>query len=216
MRVAVIFYHKNILNIYDRKWIEQCVDSIKAQTFQKFDVFELDYGGNKHMFAQGIKRRYLHFNMVLENHIEAMNWLYDYLFTECGYDVVFNTNMDDHYDPMRFDRQLKAIAMGYQLVSSNFNYIDDTGEIIKKMDMFKCGDIGRNLAKNHNVIAHPVVALDKSFWSDGLRYENKLGYEDLLLWQKAHLRKKKMIILPHYLLHYRIHPNQITKHHKGL
>lgn len=215
MCVAVIFYHKNILNIYDRAWIEQCVDSIKAQTFQKFDVFELDYGGNKQMFAQGIKRRYLHFNMSLDNHIAAMNWLYDYLFIECGYDVVFNTNMDDNYDSTRFERQLKVIQLGYQLVSSNFNYIDETG-IIKKMDMFKCGDIGRNLAKNHNVIAHPVVALHKSFWTDGLRYENKLGYEDLLLWQKAHAKNKKMIILPNYLLNYRIHPNQITKHHKGL
>lgn len=212
-KVAVIFYHKNILDIYNRKWIDECVDSIKAQTFQKFDVFELNYGGDKKMFAHGIKRDYSHFNMVLGNHIEAMNFLYDYLFLECGYDIVFNTNMDDYYEPTRFERQIEAIEKGWQLVSSNFNYINETG-LIKKMDMVKCGDIGRNLTKNHNVIAHPVVAIHKSFWT--IKYKNLIGYEDLDLWKRAYTHGKKMLILPDYLLNYRIHSNQITKHHKGL
>lgn len=216
MRCAVIFYHKNIRKIYKDEWISQCVSSIKNQTLQEFDVYELDYGGEKNMFAHSVRKNYAPLNGLLNNHIEAMNYLYDFLFGEGGYDVVFNTNMDDVFDKHRFEKQLAAIQKGAQLVSSNFVYFDDKRGAFKKMDMVKCGDINANLARNHNVIAHPVVAIHKSFWTEGMRYNvNAIGYEDRELWQRAAKAGKRMVILPDYLLQYRIHENQITKTHKG-
>jgi GT2 family glycosyltransferase len=215
MRCAVIIYHKNILNICKREWMDSCIASIKKQTLVDFDVFELDYGGTGVKFAQGVRENYLFLSGMLENHIEAMNWLIDYLF-ESGYDVVFNTNIDDVYSKDRFEKQIKAIEQGAQLVSSNFVYFDDKRGVFKKMDMVKQGDIGANLNRNHNVIAHPVIAMHSSFWEQGLKYENLIGYEDLDLWKRAYKRGKKIVILPDYLLHYRIHENQITKKHKGL
>lgn len=215
-KIAVIFYHKNALKIYKPEWIDKCIGSIKNQSFKNFDVFELDYGGGKNMFAYDINKPTYQFHDVkFENHIGAMNYLYNYLFKDLKYDVVFNVNMDDYYAPNRFERQLEAINLGWQLVSSNFYYVNEDGKIFKNMNMLKCGDLGKNLDVNHNIIAHPCVAMHKSFWDDDLQYHDLIGYEDLDLWKRAHAKGKHILILPDYLLYYRTHSNQITKHHEN-
>lgn len=202
--VAVIFYHKNVSAIYQPEWIKQCVDSIKAQTFTQYDVLELNYGGTDERYTDGE-----FFSIELENHIFAMNFLITYAFAK-GYDIVFNTNLDDFYEPERFEKQIEAILNGAQLVSSNFRYF---GAKEMDMPMTKRGDIGANLRKGHNVICHPVVAMHRSFWDADLHYKNILGSEDLELWQRAWHKGKKFEILPDYLLSYRLHQNQVTKHY---
>lgn len=211
MKCAVIFFHKDIDKIYQPEWIENCVKSIKLQKHQDFDCFELDYSGKHKKYCSSVGKKHYFFSIKKNNHIEAMNYLIDMVFA-LGYDVVFNTNMDDEYCIYRFEKQLKAIEEGYQLVSSNFNYINERGTHIKHMNMLKHGNIEFNLNKRHNVIAHPVVAIHKTFWT--LKYNDLIGYEDLDLWQRAIKEGKKFIILPDYLLYYRIHNKQITKTHK--
>lgn len=206
LKCACIFYHKNISTLYQRAWIDECIDSIVAQTHKDFDIFELNYGGDDQRYTNG---RFL--SIPLDNHIGAMNLLLDMIFG-LGYDVVFNTNMDDIYDPQRFEKQLIKIKEGYHVVSSDFEYF---GEQSKLMKMSSKGDIGRNLLSGHNVIAHPVVAIHRNFWTPGIRYKNLLGYEDLDLWQRAIRVRKKFFIIPEVLLRYRIHGSQVTKTHKG-
>lgn len=216
MKSAVIFYHKNIENIYKREWIDECVQSIKGQTYQDFDVFELNYGDGNNKYCDKIKDEdgYYFYGLPFDNHIHAMNFLISEVFFQ-GYDVVFNTNMDDQYSQYRFAKQLGKIGEGYQLVSSNFYYVSEKRNIINTLCMTGHGDIGTNLAINHNVIAHPVVCLHKSFWDDDLHYNDLLGYEDLDLWQRAYNKGKRFCILEDYLLYYRIHTNQVTKTYSG-
>lgn len=45
MKSAVIIFHKNI-DRYPIEWIEKCYSTIRGQYNVKFDVFEVDYGGN--------------------------------------------------------------------------------------------------------------------------------------------------------------------------
>lgn len=210
-KAAVIFFHSNILNLYKRRWIDKCIQSIKDQSFQDFDVFEIDYSGNNTKLCKGFSR-HLFYNVKLENHISAMNFLLNEVFSK-EYNVVFFTNMDDYYDPLRFEKQLQRIQEGFNLVSSNFYYITEIADgkdiVMNRMNMTSFGDIRANLKRNHNVIAHPCVCMDRAIWESGLRYHNLLGYEDLDLWQRAH--KFKFNILEDYLLYYRIHDNQITK-----
>lgn len=212
MKCCVIFYHKNAQSIYPKKWIEECVESIKGQSYEDFDVIELNYGGGEERYCEGMKGKYIFLNTPLENHIYAMNYLYDLAF-EYGYDVVFNTNMDDCYHWNRFTIQLKAIVQGTQLVSSNWVYIDGNGKAGKVFNYCK-RDLETELNKGHNIIAHPVIAMHRSFWEDGLRYnEAMLGHEDMDLWKRAVSAGKKFYIIDNYLLFYRIHSNQVTKTH---
>jgi glycosyltransferase involved in cell wall biosynthesis len=209
-KCAVIFYHKNINNLYRPEWIQLCVDSIKNQTFKDFDVFELCYGGLAAKYCEGISPRYYFLETQFENHIGAMNFCYDLIFN-AGYDVVFNTNMDDFYSAGRFEKQLDAIEKGAQLVSSNFRYFNN-GAYIKDL-IFHNRSISKELMRGHNIIAHPVIAMHRSFW-DGLRYKDSLGNEDLLLWKEAVTKGKKIVILPDFLLSYRLHQNQVTKKYR--
>lgn len=202
MKAAVIIYHKNVHQIYKKEWVEQCLASIKNQTYQDFSTYELNYGNCNTRLCDG------EFAQVeMHNHIFALNWLLDTVFA-LGFDVAFNINLDDHYHPARFIKQIAKINQGYQLVSSNFRYF---GEKEKEMNMAKY-DIKRELMQNHNVIAHPCVAMHRTFWGGRFRYnENSVGFEDLELWKYAILKGKKFSILPDYLLHYRIHKNQVTQ-----
>ena len=144
MRIAVIVYHSNAESIYPIQWIQDCVKSIYNQTYRNFDVIELNYGEGAKQYTKGEFHK-----ILMRNHIEAMNYLIDLCFAS-GYDAVANTNIDDTYDSSRIEVQMDAIKQGYQLVSSNFRYIGG-----KSMLMSFKGDIGANLAVNHNVIAHP-------------------------------------------------------------
>ena len=204
MRSCVIFYHKNALKIYEQSWIDQCVNSVLGQTYTQFEILELNYGGGTDRFTEGSQ----FFSLEMENHIEAMNFLINYAFAS-GFDVVFNTNMDDNFHRDRFALQLHAIKRGAQLVSCNFRYF---GARVKDMDMARFNKtIGENLAKGHNVMAHPAVAMHRSFWDADLHYKNILGSEDLDLWRRAFKKGKCFQILPDYLLNYRLHANQVTK-----
>ena len=210
-KCCVIFYHKNIESIYLNSWIKECVDSIRDQTFQHFDVFELNYGqGNKFYFPEDGKRLVFRKSLPLENHIFAMNHLIDSAL-KLEYEIIFNVNMDDSFNNLRFVKQYEKICQGYDLVSSNFWYTNDRGVKFKKMALTNSGDIGINLSKNHNVICHPCVAFSSSFFNTGLRYNNLLGYEDLDLWKRAHGEGKRFYILPDFLCNYRLHKKQVTK-----
>jgi hypothetical protein len=212
LKCAVIIYHSNALKIYKREWIDKCVDSIMAQTYKSFDTIELNYtqDGSADFFTKGqlIKK-------PMTNHIQAMNYLIDFCLN-LDYDVIFNVNLDDYYTPDRFEKQINAIINGADLVSSNFYYFSDERGVFKRMEMTKYANLQIQFRKRHNVIAHPVVAYSKRFFNTGLRYKDLIGYEDLDLWTRANYENKKITILADYLLHYRIHENQITKIHKGL
>ena len=212
MKCAVIIYHSNALKIYKREWIDKCINSIMAQTYKDFNIVELNYeqSGSADFFTKGqlIKK-------PMTNHTQAMNFLIDYCLAD-GYDIIFNVNLDDYYAPDRFAKQIEAIKDGADLVSSNFQYFSDERGHFKRMDMTRYGNIAIQLRRNHNVVAHPVVAYSKKFFNTGLRYKDLVGYEDLDLWKRAHAEGKKITILADYLLHYRIHENQITKTFKGL
>ena len=44
-KCAALVYHKNIFDIYQQKWIQKCIDSILHQSFDEFDILELNYDG---------------------------------------------------------------------------------------------------------------------------------------------------------------------------
>ena len=201
MRSVVIIYHQNIEEIYAKEWIDEAVSSVHGQTYQDFEIYELNYGGDDYRLFDG-----KFFSIEMKNHIEAMNFLITMAF-EDGADVVFNTNLDDISLPERFEKQIAAIKRGYQLVSCNFTYF---GEENRLMNMTGCGDIGRNFRREHNVICHPAVCYHSSFW-DQKYNESLVGYEDFDLWKRQYAKRKKFFILDDYLLLYRIHSGQITK-----
>lgn len=214
MKIGVIFFHRNIKNIYKEKWIKKCVTSILNQSHSNFSIYEINYGGEEDSVLEEFNFSNMHtfISEEKENHAEAMNRIIDLAF-EDGCDYIFNTNLDDFYDQKRFEIQANKLESGFDLVSSDFCYIEEIdGE--DKVTFFKnikgFGDIQENLKKGHNIIAHPSVAYSKKFWEQNRYVSEEIPREDMLLWTRAIQNGFKFYICDEVLLNYRLHENQIT------
>jgi len=217
MKIGVIFFHKNIRNIYKERWIKKSVKSILDQTYSDIGIYEINYGGDEFSLKDYFvneDRPWIFISEEKQNHAEAMNFILDRAFND-GCNFVFNTNLDDYYSTNRIEKQLEYLTQGYDIVSSDFCYIQENLEnedivtFHKNINQF--GSVSHNLERNHNVIAHPSVAYSGKFWEDGNRYrQEEIPMEDLLLWKRSISNGGKFTIHPDTLLFYRLHQNQIT------
>jgi len=214
MKLGVVFFHKNIKSIYQERWIKKCVDSVLSQTAGDFSIYEINYGGEEYSVLEGREIKNPHYFISNEkgNHAEAMNTIIDFAFKD-GCDCVFNTNLDDFYDPQRFQIQSEWIEKGYDLVSSDFCYVEEVeggDKITFSKNIKKFGDIQENLEKEHNVIAHPCVAYSRKFWENNRYHPEEIPREDMLLWIRSLQNGFKFYICDEVLLNYRLHENQVT------
>jgi hypothetical protein len=190
------------------------VSTILNQTNQDFSIYEINYGGGEDSVLDGFdfKNPHKFISEKLENHADAMNLILDAAFSD-NCDCVFNTNLDDFYEETRFDVQLKYIKEGYDLVSSDFRYIEEINgsDILRFNKNIKAwGDVKENLDRDHNMIAHPCVAYSKKFWENNRYISSEIPREDLLLWKRSINNGFKFWICDEILLNYRLHTNQIT------
>lgn len=207
MKVGVVFFHKNLSDIYQKSWIDKSLLSIYEQTYSNLNFYEIDYGNTNNQIVKDSK----FYSIDKINYADAMNFIITEAFND-GCDFVFNTNLDDFYSKDRIEKQIEYLEMGFDVVSSDFCYIDDNDEIKLYMNITNYGNIKKNLKNNHNVIAHPSVGFSRKFWDDeNNRYDiNKTPAEDLDLWKRS-IENYKFYILEDILLYYRIHENQVSK-----
>jgi len=213
-KCGVIFFHKNIRSIYKERWINKCRETILNQTIKEFSIYEINYGEDDFSIFQDIRLENPHIFISEEksNHAEAMNSIIDLAF-EDGCDYVFNTNLDDYYALDRFEKQIEFLDHGYDIVSSDFCYIEEIeneDKITYYKEIKKFGDVEFNLEKNHNVIAHPCVAYSKKFWESNRYNIEEIPAEDMLLWKRGIEGGFKFYICDEVLLNYRLHSNQVT------
>lgn len=204
MKLAVILFHKHA-HRYNPKWVAKCIHSIQNQTVKGFDVFEVDYGGE---FTQLYPGSNFASTNHLKDHAEAHNWLLDKVF-DLGYDAAFNVNIDDFYTLDRFEKQLVWLEQGYDVVSSNFHHIDENGRVIAALS-FDSKNPELEAKRGHNIIAHPVCAYSKNFWTNCTKLNPaEIPKDDFELWKRSY-GKFKFKILPNFLLYYRVHGQKVS------
>lgn len=206
MKLGVVFFHKNIDSIYPKRWTYQCINSMLKQTCGDLNFYEIDYGATNNQLTNGT-----FYNHETVNHADAMNFIITKAF-EDGCEYVFNTNLDDYYEYDRVEKQLVPLQHGYDIVSSDFRYVDENCQQILHVNILQYRDITYHLTTDHNTIAHPCVAFSKRFWMDHRnRYKpDELPREDLNMWRRSINNGYKFYICEDVLLNYRIHDNQIT------
>lgn len=205
MKVALMSYHKNLFDIYPTEWIEAYRDSILNQTFKDFEIFETNYGKSVGMIGWKSKFQSKEFPTF----VHCMNWMLDYLFNECEYDVVANTNADDVYHEKWLEKSIAAIKAGYDLVSCNFQLFNEGG--VYHSHHFSRLNIEQELERGNNPICHPGVLYSKRFWDNGNRYiPEEIPVEDMNLWKRA-IKNSNFIILPEHLVLHRIHDNAVCR-----
>lgn len=203
-KIAVLVYHKNALRIYPEDWIIAFKQSIDKQTFVEFQIFEVNYGGDKfRIFPDS------YFESVeMPTFVHALNYLLDKVFSS-GYDYAFNTNVDDENDIGRIGAQLPFLIDGFDIVSSNFALVEN-GQIIKYQNFHEL-NIQEELNKNHNPICHPVIAYSKKFWESNRYVPEEIPFEDMNLWKRAIVTGSRFVILRDTLLYHRLHQNSICQ-----
>ncbi len=205
MKAAVIIFHKNIDSYYPKTWIDKCYDTIRNQTYQDFDVFELDYGGTDRQTYKGSDFESIQMN----THAHAHNHLLDRVFA-LDYDCAFNINVDDWYALDRFEKQIPWIEKGYDCISSNF-YRTNDDESMKQSFFFDCRDWVKEAKREHNIMAHPVMCYSRNFWTNCIKLNpDDIPFDDFILWKNSY-KKFKFIILPDFLLFQRVHENNISR-----
>ena len=222
-KLAVMFYHKDLKNKYQRRWMDKCVSSIENQSYKDYDVFELNYSStNTDTLTDLIDRATAfpnkHFIIYkpLNNHVDAMNYLLDYIFTKHSYTAVANTNVDDFYHSNRLVKQLEEIKNGWELVSTNFLHIREN-EKLQDQIIHACKfdqlNIKEELNKDNNILCHPSIMYSKTFYEKfgPSPYKGSPPTEDIDLWKYAINNGAKMFIIPEYLCYYRRHSAQICK-----
>lgn len=199
-------YHKNAYSIYPLSWIEQYKTSIEGQSHNVFDILEVCYGDEpERIFDRSI---YLH--KKFENFNYTQSFLLDYAF-ENGYDCVFNSNADDVYAHQWIEKMLPWIKKGYDIVSCNFILFEDV-QMLKKHEFHNL-NIEEELSRDHNILCHPAICYNKTFWEKGNRYnpeDVKTKDEDMRLWKRA-IKNSKFIILPEHLCYHRLHQNSVCQ-----
>lgn len=204
IRVAVLCYHSKVNEIYPIEWINKYRDSINDQTYQGFEVFEMNYsGGNERIFDHSYFESYPYPSFVY-----ALNYLLDKCFSS-GYDIVANSNVDDWASQIWLESMIADINKGFDLVSSNFCLVKD--EKIIKYHRFHKMDVLSELERGHNPVCHPAVCYTRKFWEQNRYIPEEQPFEDFELWKRALKSGSKFFINEQNLLFHRIHNNSVCQ-----
>ncbi len=203
-KVALLSYHANVEKIYPADWIDKYRDSVMQQTLKGFEIFEMNYGGgNERIFEHSYFESFKYPTFV-----HALNYLLDKAFSS-GYDVVYNSNVDDWYSHQWMERELKDIEKGFDFVSCNFCLVKD-GKIFK-YHRFHNLNVLDELKRGHNPVCHPAVAYTKKFWEGNRYIPDQVPTEDLQLWKRALESGYKLFINEQNLLFHRLHNNAVCQ-----
>jgi len=118
-KCAALVYHKNIFDIYQKKWISKCIDSVLHQSYTQFDILELNYDGTDFsVFPPDSNYKKFFWNKSFNSHYQARGFLLHKAFHEMKYDIIFNVQLDKFYHLDRFKYQVEEIKRGYDIISS--------------------------------------------------------------------------------------------------
>lgn len=214
-KCGVILFHKNIKTLYTKRWVDRCLESIINQSYTNYKVYEVNYGSDDYSLVKDYSLNGDCYNQPFGNHADAMNFIIDKAF-EDDCDVVFNVNLDDYYDIHRFSKQLDVIKHGYDVVSSDFVYIKEMGNLDINGNYLIVSDlhIKTELDRDNNVIAHPCVCFNRRFWESNRYDSSQIPREDLDLWKRGINLGFNFFIIKDTLLFYRIHDKQITSNER--
>lgn len=215
MKLAIIIYHKNILS-YPGKHILACLKSILSQTYNKFDIIELNYdSSNKFSLLHKInykKDNHTFIKKECDDHIDAFNFLLNYCFVKKDYQMIFNVNLDDEYFPQKIEKQMKiSKEFNYDLITSNYLLDNDKKEIIKTDDYIEQKTLIKNkLSRNLMIIQMSGACITKNFFKKNGYLTEHQPFENLFYCKKGIKNKSTMFIIPEILMKQNIHSNMLT------
>lgn len=226
MKIAVLFYHKDAMDKYSTEWIYECLESIHNQTWQKFDIFELNYGkkslvDDSTSFIEIFQEEgFFDFHMkrfehrAFDNHILAMNYMLNILFIDLKYDIVFNINLDDTYDINRFEKQIEMVEK-FDLIGSLYNIVSYNTIKQPKVNILDEEDEQsylkvKTITEKKCVIPLSSMCFTKKSWEAIGEIPEMFSLESLYICKQMFKKNLKIHVIQEPLVNYRIHKNQYS------
>lgn len=198
------------------KYLQECLDSIFAQTFTDFELILIDDGSvddTKSIIKSNIDPRLIYIsNRKNSGIVSSLNK--GIKLAKGRY--IARMDSDDVIAKMRLQMQVDFLEKNsdYGMVGCWHNVINADGMLINRMQYPVDSDELRLLLLFRNQFAHPSIVLRTTIVKE-LLYDDDFKYcEDYELWTRM-AEHAKVANLPDYLLSYRIHDeNSSSLNHK--
>jgi glycosyltransferase involved in cell wall biosynthesis len=175
-----VYYKENPI------WFRQALDSVFAQTLLPSEIvlvkdgpltYELDevideYQTKHPIFKIISNEKNIGLGLSLQKGVLA-----------CSNEIIARMDSDDTMPIDRFEKELKKINEGYDVVSCwSALYVNNTSNIIAIKTRSETHDDIMKLAKRRSPVCHAACMMRKSAVIAAGNYEHRLYYEDYHLW----------------------------------
>lgn len=204
------------LPIHDaERFLAECIRSIKAQTFEDFEVIVVLDGctdRSEELLRDMQDARFLIFKKDQKEGLSsALNWVLAHATTP----LIARMDADDVMHAHRLERQYEFMSRepSVDILGTWFDYIDENGKFVKKAFPFPTThEAIRQGFRVRNSMGHPTVMYrTKRIDSVGGYSMDFHAAEDLALWLKCLAADLRFANLPEVLHSYRLSRTQVTR-----
>lgn len=207
-----------LISIYLKEnplWFREALDSVFEQTVQPAEIVLVEDGPltpELYAIIDEYSKKYPVFNVVKNERNLGLGLALQKGVLACNNEIIARMDTDDIIPKERFEKQLKFIEKGYDVVSGWTLIFEETPSnviAIKKRPEFH-DDIVK-LAKRRSPIGHPSVMFRKNAVIMAGNYQDCFLYEDYYLWVRMILSGAKFYNIQDVCYYLRTSKGQIER-----
>lgn len=199
------------------RFLVAAIESVLQQTYRHFEIIVVDDGSSDRTrsIAESYPQKDPRVRVVSQTNQGAANAL-NHGLQLARYEMVAIMHADDVMFPNRLEQQLAFLQKNPEVaaLSSLVYNIDSNGRVIARgTSSLTTKEAARTAQERGEIVAvhHPAVMLRKSVVLEAGMYRQQfVPAEDVDLWSRIMERGHLVMVLPEFLLSYRIHGNSAS------
>jgi glycosyltransferase involved in cell wall biosynthesis len=204
------------LPIYNAdRFLAECIESIKAQTFEDFEVIAVLDGCTDRSEEILMDLKDQRFVVVKNERNEGVVSASNLTIARATGPYTGRVDADDLIDPTRFEKQIEYLGLvqDVDVLGTWFDYIDERGQSIREPFPFAVDhdEIKAAFRRFNSIGGSTVLCRVNRLRAVGGFTDQAPYAEDLTLWLKCLAAGFRFANLPEILTHYRQHPGQLSR-----
>lgn len=207
-----------LISIYKNereKWFREALDSVLNQTVLPTEIVLVKDGPltpELDMVIAEYTKRYPIFKIVVNEKNLGLGLALRKGTLECSYDIIARMDTDDIITPNRFEKELKEIEDGYDVVSCWSLFFEDNlnNQVAIKKHPEKHEDIVKK-AHKRSPICHAGCMMRKNALLKAGNYQDCHYYEDYHLWVRMIMSGAKFYNIQEVLYYVRTYPALVSR-----
>ena len=207
-----------LISIYKNEnpvWFREALDSVFAQTLQPTEIVLVEDGlltSELYEVIDGYQSKHPIFNIVKNEKNQGLGLALRKGVEACKTDFLMRMDTDDIIPPCRFERQMKKIEEGYDVVSCwSQLFVGDEGNVIAVKTRPENHDDIVKLAHRRSPICHAATLFRKSALLKAGNYQHCKLYEDYHLVVRLIMSGAKFYNIQEVLYYVRTTPEQMNR-----